>query len=168
MESGRGKNKKIIFACTGYSPFGDDPGLIKGYISYFPEQSMKKYAFVAILLNIWIVSWKCDFVTNQRRFSANFPTLLNRNLHPDCNNWTNIYPQCVKGNSCSRRWHLGKSSPVQIGQRKVRAKSSKSESHLEILLSRHISTEIQTKSYFPCDQFLTSSQRIEKPLKGVP
>ena len=72
------------------------------------------------------VSWKCDFfVTYQRRFTANVPTLLNRNLHPDCNNWTNIYPQCVKRNSCSLRWHLQKSSPVQIGQRKVREKAVK-------------------------------------------
>ena len=56
--SGKRKREKqeILFTCTGYPPFGDDPGLIKGYISYFPEQSMKKYAFVAILLNIWIVS----------------------------------------------------------------------------------------------------------------
>ena len=108
------------------------------------------------------VSWKCDFfVTYQRRFTANVPTLLNRNLHPDCNNWTNIYPQCVKRNSCSRWWHLENSSQiVQIGQRKVREKGSNSKSHLEILLSRHISTEIQTNSYFTCDQFFTSSQRI--------
>ena len=134
MESRIDKNKKYI----SHVPGTLYPTLhlvmiqawykIKGYIYIFilpwtEHKEMCPRRNIIEYLNS--VSWKCDFVTNQRRFTANFPTLLNRNLHPDCNNWTNIYPQCVKRNSCSLRWHLQKSSPVQIGQRKVREKAVK-------------------------------------------
>ena len=104
--------------------------------------------------------WLCH---QSKRNYCNFSTLLNRNLHPDCNNWTNIYPQCVKGNSFPG-WHLAKSSAVQIGQRKLTGQEKGTKSHPEILSSRHISTEFQTNPYFPLEQIQAFlKKRIKKP-----